>query len=67
MFSKNVGGLDRILRIVVGLALIAGFFLNTEASLRWVYLIGIIPLVTGLVGTCPIYSLFGFSTCPLKK
>ncbi|ATG47353.1 YgaP family membrane protein [Celeribacter ethanolicus] len=63
MLKKNVGGLDRILRIVIGLALILGFFLNTEASLRWLYLIGIIPLVTGLISSCPLYSIFGINTC----
>lgn len=67
MFKTNVGGIDRILRILVGLALLAGFFLNADASLRWLYLVGIIPLVTGLVGTCPIYSILGLNTCPLKK
>lgn len=67
MFKTNVGGIDRILRIVVGLALIAGFFLNTEASMRWLYLIGIIPLATGLMRTCPLYSILGLSTCPIKK
>ncbi|WP_434286607.1 YgaP family membrane protein [Celeribacter sp. SCSIO 80788] len=63
MLKKNVGGIDRILRIVIGLALILGFFLNTEASLRWLYLIGIIPLVTGLISSCPLYSIFGINTC----
>ena len=67
MFKTNVGGIDRILRIVVGLALIAGFFLNIEASMRWLYLIGIIPLATGLMRTCPLYSILGLSTCPMKK
>jgi hypothetical protein len=67
MLAKNVGGLDRILRIAIGLALIAGFFLNSEASLRWLYLIGIIPLATGLMQTCPLYRMFGFSTCPVEK
>jgi hypothetical protein len=67
MFAKNVGGIDRILRIVVGLALIAGFFLNADASLRWLYLIGIVPLVTGLMSTCPLYSIFGISTCPMRR
>lgn len=65
--STNVGGIDRILRIVVGLALIAGFFLNPDASLRWLYLIGIVPLATGLLSTCPLYSLLGINTCPLKR
>jgi hypothetical protein len=67
MLTKNVGGLDRIVRIVVGLALILGFFLNAEASLRWLYLIGIVPLATGLLQTCPAYSLFGLNTCPTRK
>lgn len=66
MFTRNVGSLDRVLRIVVGLALIAGFFLNAEASWRWLCLIGIVPLATGLLGTCPAYSLFGVSTCPKR-
>jgi len=67
MFARNTGNLDRILRIVVGLALLAGFFLNADASYRWAYLLGVIPLVTGLLGTCPLYSLFGISTCPVKR
>lgn len=67
MFQTNVGGIDRILRIVVGLALIAGFFLNSEGAYRWLYLIGIVPLATGLLQTCPLYSLLGMNTCPMKK
>lgn len=67
MFKTNVGGIDRILRIVVGLALIAGFFLNADASMRWMYLLGIIPLATGLLQTCPLYSILGMNTCPMKK
>lgn len=67
MFKLNVGGIDRILRIVVGLALIAGFFLNVDSSYRWLYLIGIVPLATGLAGSCLLYSMFGLSTCPMKK
>ena len=63
MFTKNVGTIDRVLRVVVGLALIAGFFLNAEAAYRWLYLIGIIPLATGLLGTCGLYSVFGINTC----
>ena len=67
MFKSNVGGMDRTLRIVVGLALLAAFFMLPEAGWRWVLLIGIVPLVTGIVGTCPAYSLFGLSTCKLKS
>lgn len=67
MFKTNVGNLDRVLRVVLGLALLAGYFLNADATYRWAYLIGIVPLATGLMKTCPIYSLLGLNTCPLKK
>ena len=67
MFARNVGTIDRVLRIILGLALLAGFFLYPDASLRWLYLVGIIPLVTGLMGTCPLYRIFGFSTCPVSR
>lgn len=67
MFKKNVGSIDRVLRIVLGLALIAGFFLNRDGAYSWLYLIGIVPLVTGFFSTCPAYSIFGLSTCPLEK
>ena len=67
MLKKNVGGLDRIARIVIGLALLAGFFLNADASMRWLYLIGIVPLATGMMSSCPLYSVIGLSTCPVKR
>lgn len=67
MLASNVGTIDRALRILVGLALIAGFFLNADASLRWLYLIGIVPLATGLLGSCGLYSLLGINTCRLGK
>ncbi len=64
MFETNMGSLDRILRAVVGIALIAGFFLLPDLSWRWVLWIGIVPLATSVVGWCPAYTLFGWSTCP---
>ena len=67
MFKKNEGTVDRALRIVAGLALIAAFFAMPEASYRWAFLIGIVPLATGLMGSCPVYSILGISTCPVKK
>lgn len=67
MFKKNEGGFDRALRIIAGLILLAGFFLMPEATYRWAFLIGVIPLVTGIVGSCPVYSIFGISTCPMKR
>ena len=68
MFTKNVGGLDKILRIAAGLALLAFAFLAPEGTpFKWFGLIGIVPLATGLVGFCPFYPLLGLSTCPLKS
>jgi hypothetical protein len=67
MFKKNEGTLDRALRIIAGLALLAAFFAMPEASYRWAFLIGVVPLATGLIGSCPLYNVLGISTCPLKK
>lgn len=67
MFKNNEGMVDRAVRVIVGLALLAVFFLYPDAGWRWFALIGIIPLATGLVGWCPLYALFGLSTCPMKK
>ncbi len=63
MLSKNVGGIDRILRIAIGALLILGALMGFGA---WMW-IGVIPLATGLMSTCPAYRLFGMNTCPMKK
>jgi len=60
MFKRNVGTLDRALRIVLGLVLIALVFVGPKTPWGW---IGLIPLMTGLLRTCPLYSLFGLSSC----
>jgi hypothetical protein len=60
----NVGGIDRILRIVVGIALVALTALDVIPV--WGY-IGVVPLLTGLIGWCPAYPLLGMNTCPMKK
>ena len=62
--KNNVGGIDKILRIVAGLGLIAWAAVGNGPAWAW---IGVMPLATGLLGTCPAYSLLGFSSCPLKK
>ena len=61
----NVGGFDKVVRIVAGLGLLVSVFV-LQGNLRWFGLIGVVPLVTGLIGYCPLYSLFGLSTCPAK-
>ncbi|MGB0681905.1 MAG: YgaP family membrane protein [Magnetovibrionaceae bacterium] len=58
--TKNVGGIDRILRIVVGLALIAIVFVGPQTPWGWV---GVVPLATALIGWCPAYLPFGIKTC----
>ncbi len=63
--KANVGGVDRILRIVLGLALLAMFFM-AEGTLKYVGLIGVVPLLTGLVRFCPLYTLLGVSSCPAR-
>ena len=65
---SNVGGFDRIARIVVGLALIAfAIFAPATLSWKWIGWIGVVPLLTALVGFCPAYTLLGLNTCPMKK
>jgi hypothetical protein len=61
--KMNVGGIDRILRIVVGLALVGWAAMGGPA---WAW-IGALPLATGVIGWCPPYAIFGFSTCAMKK
>ena len=67
MFKTNEGTIDRALRILVGAALLVWFFMD-QGTGGWHYakLIGIVPLLMGLVGTCPLYSVFGLSTCKMK-
>jgi len=67
MFKTNEGTLDRALRIILGLALIVAFFFNRDGAYSWLYWLGIIPLVTGLVGWCPIYRIVGIKTCKMKS
>ena len=62
--ARNVGGIDKILRIVAGAGLIGA---TADGALpAWGY-IGIVPLATGLIGWCPLYPLLGMNTCPMKK
>jgi hypothetical protein len=61
----NVGVVDKVARIIIGLALLSLMFV-LEGNLRWLGLVGIVPLATGLIGYCPLYSLLGLSTCTAK-
>ena len=59
----NVGGIDRILRAIVGLGLIAIVFVGPQTPWGW---IGLVPLATAVLGWCPPYALLGLSTCAPK-
>jgi Protein of unknown function (DUF2892) len=63
MFKKNIGDADRAIRIMLGLALISLAFVGPRTI--W-GLVGVIPLVTAFIRICPLYALFGLSTCPKK-
>jgi hypothetical protein len=62
--QTNVGTIDRILRAVIGLALIALTWAGTIGVWGW---IGVVPLLTAALGFCPLYTMLGFSSCPMKK
>lgn len=62
--SANIGTIDRILRIVIGMALISLVFVGPQTL--W-GLIGIVPLATAVIGFCPAYALLGIRSCPMTK
>ncbi len=63
-FPTNEHMVERVLRVVLGLGILSLAFLGPKTP--WAYL-GIIPIVTGFLGSCPVYTLLGLSTCPLRK
>jgi hypothetical protein len=64
--EKNVGSLDRGVRIIVGLALLSLVFLRQDSS-RWFGLIGLVPLLTASLSWCPLYTVLGVKTCSAEK
>ncbi len=60
----NEGTIDRAVRIALGLGILSMVFVGPQSPLGY---LGLIPLATGLVGFCPLYKVFGLSTCPAKK
>jgi hypothetical protein len=58
--TRNIGTIDRLVRVAVGLAILSLYFLGPQSN--WA-LLGLIPLVTAFVGWCPPYSMLGISTC----
>ena len=64
MLKTNEGTIDRFLRVTAGIVLIALVFVGPKTPWGW---LGIVPLATGLLGNCPVYSLLGINTCGLKS
>lgn len=61
--TRNEGSIDRLVRVVIGIVLIALVFVGPKTAWGW---IGVVPLLTGLVGMCPLYALLGINTCPRR-
>ena len=64
--SSNVGTADRIVRVLLAILLFS-LLLVLDGPARFLGLIGLVPLLTGLAGFCPLYRVFGLSTCPLRE
>jgi len=64
LFHANEGTADRALRVLLGIVLLSLTFVGPRTP--W-GLIGLVPLLTGILGICPLYSVFGISTCPMRK
>jgi hypothetical protein len=62
----NVGGIDRVVRILAGIGILSLVFI-LEGNARYWGLVGILPLATGLFRFCPAYSIFGLSSCPMER
>lgn len=58
----NVGNVDRVIRVLLGVALLSLFFL-AEGNLKWLGLVGLVPIATALMRFCPLYTVLGISTC----
>lgn len=64
LFPSNEHPVERALRVAAGLAILALVFVGPQTL--W-GLLGLVPLATGLLGSCPLYTLFGISTCPVRR
>lgn len=63
--KANVGSVDKVIRFILAIALFSLYFV-LEGNMRYLALIGFVPLLTALVSWCPLYSLLGINTCPVK-
>ena len=64
LFPRNEHTIERVIRVAAGLGLLSLVFVGPQTMLG---LLGIVPLATGLMGSCPVYTVLVFSTCSMKK
>ncbi len=64
ILPRNESAVDRVIRVVLGAAILAMVFVGPRTPWGW---LGVIPVVTGLIGSCPIYTVLGMSTCSVKE
>ncbi|MCU0622357.1 MAG: DUF2892 domain-containing protein [Gemmatimonadaceae bacterium] len=62
LFPRNEGTIDRIIRVALGLVVLSLVFVGPQTPRGW---LGILPIVTGLLGSCPLYTVLGLSSCPM--
>ena len=62
---KNVGNVDKIIRVIIGAGILSLFFV-LKGNARFWGLVGIVPILTAFIGSCPLYTLLGIKTCPVK-
>ena len=61
---KNEGMIDRSIRVILGVVLISLVFVGPQSAWGW---LGLVPLITGIIGFCPLYKIIGLNTCPLDR
>lgn len=64
LFPRNEATVERVIRVIAGIGLLSLVFVGPQTPWGW---IGVVPLLTGLIGSCPLYTLLGISTCPMKE
>ena len=62
LFPRNEGTIDRVIRVALGLVVLSLVFVGPQTPWGW---LGIVPIVTGLLGSCPLYTVLGLSSCPM--
>jgi hypothetical protein len=66
LLPRNEGTVDRVVRVILGLGLLSLLAVGPVPGWGLAGLIGVVPLATAALGSCPLYTLFGLSTCPVK-